>query len=236
MTSKRKQQKQLSDAIPAIVLKNEFTLDIAQQISRCNLNVTQQISRYGYAVQQVQPFHNAVQGASPGRMVNHDQRSSASEYFFGMYIQKAIFTRNQREGWGKFSLCFEGPMEWSIMVTANKSDFESEWPESDWSKMMATVSKEEFESPWFVQMFETKQSDDGEPIEEEKMKDGVNELIQVKLNPMDQTFELVSLLPAWRDACILWTPCSSCMDNDINNALDALYLQIYTKGGRNGQH
>ena len=127
-------------------------------------------------------------------------------------------------------------MEWSIMVTANKSDFESEWPESDWSKMMATVSKEEFESPWFVQMFETKQSDDGEPIEEEKMKDGVNELIQVKLNPMDQTFELVSLLPAWRDACILWTPCSSCMDNDINNALDALYLQIYTKGGRNGQH
>ena len=237
-----------SDAIPAIVLDSAPApcFSIAPQTSPYGYHAAQQVPPWYPQVPP--PFHNAVQRVSP--KVQHDQLSSAStmnehktpsEYFFGMYMQKAIFDRNQREGWAKFSFRDEGPMEWSIMVTANKTDFYSEWSTAQWCEMMATVSKEEFESPWFVPMFAgTDGGGDAEGGENPKdgvkefIHDGVNEFIHVKLNPSDRTFELVTLLPSWGDPRVKWTPYSSSMDKDINNALDALYLQIYTSSSTCG--
>jgi hypothetical protein len=127
MPSKRKQQ-QHPEAIPAIVVTNDFSTmspvyDGAQQVALSPGSIYDFVEQvppspvlsYSAVRPHIQPSPVSAQQASPSKRV----KVTPAEYFFGVALQKVVILRNQSAKFEYISLREEGPLEWSIMGTCN---------------------------------------------------------------------------------------------------------------------
>ena len=199
MPPKRKQQP-LSDAIPAIVLNNEFTTvspascyNIVQEMLPCGYNAAQQVSTppcYN-AVQQVSPCYQQVppfQSPTKKAKINRDSPEVTQQVQCHQAVQSPA--RKMKTA----------PEEYFFGLALQK-----------------VISKRnQFAGYEYVSLREEC------PMEWSIMGTINCELILVKLDSTFKSFDLISLLP-W-NGDIHWCFCNASKDKDIDNSLSALFV------------